>query len=285
MKASYTAAERNFNTFYVGDNPWELANGLLRNVANRLGVQVTDEWDPTAADTLREALESRDLEWGSELVRMLWASGLHKPFERSFREGRTNRILRTALRVIVGTEAWQQDRVNDLLMARLADNEHTAVVVATGAQQLGSNRDLRNTHVRDLTARLDRYPTASEYAEAFVVPSLQSRYITDHHVVDAAQCSDVIQALAEQEPRLGSCNLAVVEASAIAGLQTAVELRTALRTQYPRFDCTDREPPQLYMITDGLMGSTDNPFQTGAQIFVGMTMMAKTLTEAALADR
>lgn len=283
-----TPAERNFNSFYLGDNPYELADGLLRQMAETVGVRIADEQDPSAIERLRSTVEVRGAApWTSlELGRMIKSSGVYMPLDRSL-DNPINQTPDTAIRVVVGTEAEQQDRVADLLVTRPEDAAHSAVIVATSDKELSSKRGIANTNVKRFADKHDRLPTASEYASRFVVPRLQeAHYVVDQLAVDTEQEHEVVKALAEQEGRLRVCNVVTVETSAVAGIHLAVRLRTALRKHYPRFDHTNRKTPQLYMLTNGrpLHENGGRP-QDASRTLLGITVIAKALSEAALADR
>ncbi len=269
-------AERDFSTFELGDNVYELAGGLIPEIAERLNFELDNAPDPQEMYKLvgvlgknkvlgaNEEVDAIDLETAADL---LDRSGVQKPLDRSL----WTPDLKIgdlgpgpAFTVITGAVANWQDRTTKLVAEAIGEGTlGPEVRVVTGNRVMGKIKSEQvNLNVEKFYVEHGRYPTESEFATRYVLPVLNeagaqailTSYDTDSGEKLADSFSRSIK-LSEEDhevsyEKLFEPDIPVTFARvANAGIQLAVQFRQAIKANVsPKFD--SEEAPDVFIRTD-----------------------------------
>lgn len=252
-----SAYERNFNDFYLGDNVYELADGVIPEIAERLDVTLGSE--PNSADlqlivdkvgknrVLRLNQEVEAIDRGAK-AELLNRSGIQNRLQRSLwtpkipaTPGGLDAILATG-----GVANWQ-DRTTKTIKdfgAKLVP-----VYIGAGNRKMGTATELTNKNVATVQRVFKRHPTESEYVASIVAPNLKRAgynvLLTSFETEDGDQ---ILRRLFEINVHLTNERVAMARV-ANAGIIMAIQMRNAARIVNPEFD-TDPNNPQVFIITD-----------------------------------
>lgn len=256
-----SAYEKTFQTYQLGDNPAELAEGVVRDMAAGIGYAMPDEPTEqtyreligyvgpnkelqqnigTVQDRLGEDAVSRAADWVDR-------SGMLLPVDRSFAhpELRLPSDIETAV-VTGGVARWFLRSANQLQDATSRDGLRVGrALIAAG------NRTMKETEhawVAEYASKEGALPTEADFARTYVVPSLaHAGFETELIAVNSGKGSDVARAAAEYPGALDGSVL--VASNAGAAIQNAAQFRAAARAVElrPNFDITG---DQLYMTSD-----------------------------------
>jgi len=247
-------AERYFSDFRLGDNVYELASGLIPEIAGRFGIVVGDEPSSAVLQTvmdhvgrnkvLRENAEITAI-GRREMANMVDRSGVQKPLNRSLWTPELSaRDYADAFVIVSGMANWQ-DRVGKLA-TKMPDRP---VYSLAGQRVMDSATEKMNDEISRMHGIFGRYPTEAEYAASVVVPQIAMDYnvmATSHPTENG---DELARLLFEDNPDLLDQKVAVVRV-ANAGIVMAIQLRNAARTLRPNFDA--EHEPQMFVVTDTL---------------------------------
>ena len=255
-----TAFERDFSNYQFGDSVYELAGGLLPDMAEQLEIRLGEVPE---ADTLQAMLkrvgEKKQLrdnlgvvadyitpEQAAEFVER---SGVQKAVDRDLWAGNVSSVeagARDAL-ILGGVANWT-DR-----MAEVVATHPTAQKVWTigGTREMKTPTELVNPNNARLieTFKLRRSPTEAQYLGAVVVPSLIKR---GKNVFPSAYPTDngdeLLRQFFGENPQLLEEKLLLARV-ANSGIIMGLQVRAAARLHNPDFD-RDPANPQLFVATD-----------------------------------
>jgi hypothetical protein len=250
-----SAIERDFSNFHLGDNVYELAGGVIPEIAAKLGVELGDEPSSEALGELvgkigknkvlreNEDVEAIDRETAADFVDR---SGVQKALSRSLWTPEPFRLADMDAIVMTGGMANWQDR----MVTRLSTfYTKPPIFYVTGQRIMGSPTEVTNKNVIELQ-KDDQYPTESEYAAKVIVPKLIALGNKETTLLSyPTENGDELAArLFEDQPDLAGQNLLFARV-ANAGIQLAVQMRKAARQVNPDFDSFSNIP-QAFVLTD-----------------------------------
>lgn len=250
------AATRNFADFYLGDNVYELAGGLIPEIAERLDVKLSNE--PNSAD-LQEMMSkvgpNRVLRHNQEITAidrdtmadMIDRAGTQQALNRSLRtpEIEVNEDTIDAFLQVTCMGNWQ-DRGADALPVDLNDKP---VYSVGGVRVMDTATEVANPNVVRVKAAFGRYPTEAEYAGGVIIPKLVAvGFNVLPHSYPTKVGDELLNLLFEANPELLEKRIAVVR-NANAGVISAIQMRDVARKMNPDFDA-DPKRPQALVVTD-----------------------------------
>jgi hypothetical protein len=267
-------ARRDFSTFELGDNVYELASGLLPEIAECLDVQLGDE--PSSDDMFNlvgklgknkvlrnnEPVTAIDLETAADLLNR---SGVQKPLNRSLWTPDFQVDPDGGFIIVTGAVANWQDRTaklvaNGIKAGTLSKTTH----IITGSRVMGTKpgSEQSNPNVQAFLEEKGKYPTETQYAERYVIPKVKdaggdvilTSYDTDSGDKIAANFAKEANFSADSEEQ----RTMFIDGSQVtfarvanAGIQLAVQFRKAIREHVsPDFDGY-RHLPEVFVVTDG----------------------------------
>lgn len=264
MNETLNVLDRDFNSYELGDNVYELAGGVIVAMADRAGYKLSSE--PGVSNlgglvaelgpdkvlrnnnnpsglTLEEAadfVEQSGVQ--SQLARSLWTPNSPIPrYVDSF--------------IATGGVANWQDRAASLLVEFVQqDQKIGAVYLPMGNRIMSSKSEVANPNVMHFAAKHDNtLPTEAEYGERYVEPRLVDAGLEVKMVAyPTGSGSDIATEFAKTHSELWEAGTMVsVARVANSGLQLAVQMRLAGQKVLTRFD-EDKNNPQLYVLTDSL---------------------------------
>jgi hypothetical protein len=291
-----TVEQRDFSTFEFGDDVYRLADGLIPEIADRLGVAIGEE--PTSTDlqaimdkvgpnkVLRHNAEVEAIDRAAQ-VTLVERSNVQSALQRSLWTPDVAASSENVDRlVMLGAVANWQDRGADAIPPGMDD---TPIHYLTGTRVMDTGTEKSNLNIALIHATFGRYPTESEYGTSVVVPKFvkagRAALASPFNTKDG----DVIfDEFFTQNPDLLEQSLAIVRV-ANAGVIMALQMRNAAQKINPQFD-KDRDHPQAFVITDAfsLARSEDdekNPgsYQKAATALRQVVLTAKKLHEATIA--
>ncbi len=292
--------ERDFSNFHAGDNVYELAGGVVPELANRLGVDVGENADQEALGRLVGAVGKNKVLRDNEEVTAMSTEEMAEMAVRSGINLALNRSLWTpdfsvdgisAPYVVTGAVANWQDRTVRLLQERAASEtqQETDVFVVTGNRVMDSPTELSNPHVIQFTENYGKAPTETQYAAEYVMPKLDPwGYETFMEDFETANGDEIAKLFVARRPELFEAGSKLVFARvATAGVQLAMQYVKAARDQNPGYDGNVVEP-QVYVVTDERpIARNDSEkslpleFQAPQPALRQMALTAKLLAEAA----
>lgn len=277
-----SAEVRNFRNYQLGDNVHQLAEGLLPEMAETMGYELTDQpdvdnlrglighigpakWLQDNIALVRERLGTAE---DAQVVAAGWTerSGVMIPMTRSFVSPEIAVPDEVDSAVITGGVArWMLRRADRLERVTARGMRVGRVVIAAGSRQM---RPSEHARVADYAILNGAEPTEADFARTYMVPALaEAGHETELVAVDSSDGDDVMRAAAEATR--GGTVLAV--GNAPAAIQVAGQYRLAAREASAGFDTSG---DQLFMTADTLpvaRGSEgpathQNPFTALGQI-------------------
>lgn len=272
-------AERDFNNFELGDDVYKLADGLISEIAGRLGFMIGEKPDSGHMHDLvgmlgknkvlrdNEPATAIDLETAAELLER---SGVQKPLDRSLWTPNLQLVdlganAASGFTVVTGGVANWQDRTTELVAEAVGQGELPQDVrVVTGQRLMGKiASEAANPNVKAFHEKKLRLPTETEYATRFVLPVLDAAgaratltsYATESGEEIANNFSRNVRTSEDDDEaayeKLFERDKPVTFARvANAGIQLAIQFRQAIRTNTdPDFD--SEAMPDIFIRTDG----------------------------------
>ncbi|HSW78582.1 MAG TPA: hypothetical protein VLF88_01000 [Candidatus Babeliales bacterium] len=247
--------ERNFSNFHLGDNVYELADGVIPDIAERLDVALAQEPNSSDLQLLMDKVGTNKVLRNNREVMAMSRKTKVALVNRSQIQARLGRSLWTpdipvtdstvdAIVTQGGVANWQ-----DRTARAIGEYKGIPVYSVTGNRVMDTATEVVNDNVISLEKNFKRYPTEAEYAGSIVVPQLVS---SGHVVLDISYPTksgdEMFDRMFEDNPHLLDERLAMARV-ANAGIVMAIQLREAARKITPGFD-TDPNDPQVFIITD-----------------------------------
>lgn len=266
-----SVAERDFSTFELGDNVYELADGLIPEIAERLDFELGPEPDSNELfglvgklgknKVLRANKEVTAIDLNDAAV-LLDRSGVQLALDRSLWTPQIQ-AGSTGITVATGAVANWQDRTAHLIAASIeAEKTGKEVHVVTGNRVMGKLESERNNpNVKAFHENEGSYPTETQYATEFVLPVIRRAggdvTLTSYHTDKGERLAAnfVREANFSADPEVTKTMFqdgspVTFARVANAGIQLAVQFRDAVRSySSPDFD---RYPhlPEAFVLTD-----------------------------------
>lgn len=246
-----------FSNFRLAeDNVYELAGGLIPDIADKLQVDLGNEPNVDALGTLvgkigankvlRDNGEVSALD-REEMVEMLGRTGVQKSLERSlWTPDITPGTQGVTVAVMTGGVANWMDRSERALPVWMRGMVH----LPTGKRVMDTGTEVSNKRVRQFHEMTGRCPTEAEYAARVIMPRIARRkgstpILDPYATIDG---DEIARFFFEENPSLLTQKLLFVRV-ANAGVQLAVQMRKAARQFDAGFD-SDPENPQVFIATD-----------------------------------
>lgn len=256
MSSQETVQERDFNSFYLEDDPLQLAHGLMPEIATAFGIDLYAQPSEEGLGTLVGLIAKNKILRDNEPVTVLSGPQMAGMLERSGVQLALNRTLWTPNSniqdvpvdavVITGAVANWQDRTANLLMEQV--DPSVRIEYATSDSQMISPTDLVHPDVLRLKADLGRLPTESEYAASVIIPRLvKARFKVTPHNYESVTGDQLAEKLFSDNPHLADQTLVFARVPN-AGIQLAVQMRNAARAIRPSFDTLPSDP-QAFVLT------------------------------------
>lgn len=290
--------ERNFSNFYLNDNVYELADGVIPELAERLNVRLSGEPNSEELKQLVDAVGpnkvTRDNKELTEVDRetqldLVERSGIQNELDRSLW---TPEHDSSGAQIMVQTDAvanWM-DRgltiaTDYVLSKKFERRTMPEVVVSAGNRVMKSGTERSNENIQTFLSEHGRYPTGAEYSRDYLSGGLNDIGISSVTLaVESADGQDVAAKLFEKYPELLESKI-VFARVANAGIQLALQMRQAARRQNPSFDA-DPANPQVFIRTDSFplarnpeQEDTPQKYQKAATALRQLAVTAKMLTE------
>lgn len=251
------ATERDFNSFYLGDNVYELADGSIPEIAERLDLPLSNEPNSGDMQTLVDkAGKNRVLRMNQEIeaidretkADLLERSGIQKELRRSLwtPDVAAKPENLDAIVGIGGVANWQ-DRTAGAITDFGAKT--VPVYLGAGTRLMNTATELPNKNVSRISTNFKRQPTEAEYVASVVSPRLKRM----GHVVlatpfETEDGDEILRRIFEMNQHLANERVAMARV-ANAGIIMAIQMREAARQIDPDFD-NDPKNPQAFVITD-----------------------------------
>jgi hypothetical protein len=261
-------AERDFSSYYLGDDVYELAHSVIPDIAERLELELTDEPTTEVLGELvgkvgknkvlrsNEPVQAIDLPTAVSLVER---SGVQKPLSRSlWSPDELLPATGSKATVVTGAVANWQDRTATLLInagsVQINRDEGKRVYMPIGNRVMGtpeSPSEVAHPRVVQFKAEYGELPTEAKYAEHFLVPLLEAAgYSIDLLPYETGNGDEIAAGFVAERPELFMHGTKLTFARvANAGIQLAVQFRKAARELTPVFD-GDLLRPDMYVQTD-----------------------------------
>jgi|GEM_PF-2488949 len=252
-----STAERNFATFEFGDDPYQLADGLLTELADRVNVVLSKPNGPSdlvARFGKKETLRENNLEAITDVMSLEEAadyverSGIMEPLNRSLWTPDLVGGTDLPLFVTGAVANWQDRTANVITLLPGQSDVHTAV----GNRKMGSTDTERsNESFQKYVATFEEEPTEAIYFERFIKERLEDagRQVVFQGYKNA-KGDEIAQKYIQSEKGAVLLDGVMVARVANAGLQLALQLRKEARVVRPDFD--SKEHPDLFIVTDGV---------------------------------
>ena len=300
-----SVAERDFNSFELGDNVYELAGCLIPEMAEIAGVDIGD--DPNV-----EKLGQLVGKYGKEKV-LRDNEPIDIPIEtaadlvdRSGVQGALNRSLWTPNLipdatdiVVTGGMANWQDRTIKTVLEEAQYYPGMMIHFATGNRVMDTKSEVNNPNIIEFLKRHGEYPTETDYSNSFVGPQLSfngfsisgNHYYFDsgHYGYQTGNGDEIAKKFVTENQQLFKTGSGITFAKvANAGIQLACQFRKAVR-DYVRQDFdVDPNNPEAFVLTDSFPVARSeedlgNPaeFQSPFTALRQVALTAKLLHEAA----
>ncbi len=257
-----SATERNFHDFELGDNVYELAHGLIPEIAERLGIELGAE--PNSQElfdlvgkigknkVLRDNEEVTALRRG-DMVQLVLNSGVQNELDRNLWTpmSRAGGGFSPFSIVLTGAVANWQDRATQHVERKIERTkrwEDAPIYYAAGTRVMDAATEKTNPNVKKLFKMLQRYPTEAEYAGAIAIPRLGGIFSKAVPTTFPTEKGDELAAMFfDLNSHLLDEKLVFVRV-ANAGIQLAIQMRQAALKRKSDFD--SQEDPQVYIATD-----------------------------------
>lgn len=254
-------SERNFANFQLGDNPLELAGGLLPEVAERYEFTLGSEPNADALGQLvgylgKSAVLRENPSPKSVGIKQVadWVerSGIMQPLDRLLLNPDMP-AQRGSLLVMTGGVANWMDRSEELLKPSnrlLKDGNYTGVIIAAGTRIMNSVTEVNNPRVKAFAEETGHLPDEAEYAKRFILPSLRQLYTLNSLQSCDTKNGDELANLfvANNQDLLEQGRPLTFVRVASAGVQLALQMRRAIQKVSPGYDSPDA--PKIGILTD-----------------------------------
>lgn len=248
-----------FSNYELGDNVYELAGGVLPEMAEAAGFDLGPEPTEEALSGLVGRLgPQRELQRNIELVKEFlgpyaqdraadWVerSGVLIPLQRPFAAPGEMPREHDAIVFSGGVARWMLRRMT---MVETIDPETVGrVVLPIGNRPMGS---VEHQLVKTFEARERRLPTEAEFAERYLLGRLAAAGFREVDLVkfDTKNGDDILAGLFAMRPELLDGSI-LVPANAPSAIQTAGQLRVAARNARSDFDSNG---DQMAMVSDAI---------------------------------
>ncbi len=261
------ASSRNFADFYLPDNVYRLAGGLIPEIAERLDVKLGNEPNKDDLQAIMDKVgRNRVLRHNEEITAidrdtradMIERGGTQTAFNRSLwtPEIAANKGNVDVVFEVTCVGNWQDRAAEVVAPVRLDDGTELPHELSgkplyslAGMRVMDTVTELVNPNVIRMRKDLDRYPTEAEYARSVINPKLRAYGFDVRPYKFPTQVGDeILKRLFEVNPELLDQRIAVVR-NANAGVISAIQMRTQARKFNPAFD-TDPKRPQALVLTD-----------------------------------
>lgn len=248
-------SDRNFSNFVGGDDPIKLSDGVVGDLADKVGMPFRDGGSVEELRALIAAIGPnkvlRDNETLEGLIQIREAaelvsrSGLLEELKgRSLWSPDTVAPVGTPVIMSGGVANWM-DRTASVVTSTPTER----VIVPVGNRVMASSTELTNPNHQQMVERLGRNPTEAEYAQEIATRLREGHKIVDVFPYETGAGDEIARKFVEDNPELfnGNSPIAVARVAG-AGIQLAMQMRRAARTINPGFD--RKSNPQLFVYTD-----------------------------------
>lgn len=258
--------DRDFSNFELGDNVYELADGLIPEIAVHLGIRLGDE--PNSDDMFKlvgKLGKNKVLRDNEEVTainlataaNLLARSGVQEPLDRSLWTSDLQPVDSesgySGMTIITGAVANWQDRTAKLVADGIKNGtlpRRTQIVA--GNRVMDSKSDRTNPNIEEFYNAKGRYPTETEYAGTFVLPHITEAdgiiSLTSYDTKDG----DRIASNFVRDTKISYQDGAPIIFARVAnaGIQLATQFRGSIREYAdPEFD-SDPKNPEVFIRTD-----------------------------------
>lgn len=290
--------QRDFATFQLGDKPCMLADRLLPQVADLVGVELGDSPDPSKLGAMvRELGPNPELRTNPDreeisrqvAIEFVEKSAILQPADRSLWTPDHSHPKKPAIVVVGGGVANWMDRVD--IMLTNGGEPRRQIYAAVGNRVMDTVTEKPNYNILNFYFRHGRYPTETEYMHQVCEPRLRQY---GHVVTTVSSDTNVGSAVADelfiQHREIADEPIKTFRVAG-AGIQFTTTIRQAARKVNPCFDAV-KAAPQLYYKTDRIEVAIDEDqearpvsFQKAHPVLRTLFVSAKQLEEAAISDR
>jgi hypothetical protein len=251
------ASERDFSTVIPGDDVYELAGGVIPELADKLEVPIGETPSLEDLQAIATQLGKNKVMRNNDQVQQVSRLAMANLVDTSGIQNALNRALWTpdistpvfeVRRIIMlgGVANWQ-DRTVDIILGTEVPFEIHAL---GGNRVMDTETEKENPNIKLMFEELGRYPTEAEYIKDIVTAEIEiNSYST---VLPGAYDSDaatpILTEFFNNNPQVLDEKLAVARV-ANTGLLMAIQVRNAARKINPNFD-NDPADPQLFVLTD-----------------------------------
>lgn len=252
---------RNFNNFHLGDDVYELAGGMIVDLAEKAGLNPYGSGPQSEVmgelvgvlgknKVLRDA-EPIDFLTIPQAARYVDQSGVLLPLNRSLHTP-DKQVPEGTSRIMTANVANWQDKTADYLV-ELAKTLTSDVTVygAAGNRVMKQPTELANKNVKEFQQAYGHLPIESQYLETFVLPRLnEAGYYVSFEAYDTGVGDEIAAEFVEKHPELFEPGVAVSFASvATNGFQTLLQFRNAAISNNEDYD--PKDAPQTYAESNG----------------------------------
>jgi hypothetical protein len=263
-----------FSNFELGDNVYELADGLIPEIAEVFQVELGAEPNQDSlgelvgavgkSAVLRENVGQVQEVLGTDndaitiMADWIDRAGTQQALNRSLwtPDVRTPNSLNAI--VLTGGMANWMDRTAHLLERRARDPrgqfDLPVVLAPVSARVMDSQTEQDSPNVQLFHEEEGRYPTEAEYMDEFVAPRLfLESYYVEIMPYDTTKGSEIAARFVADNREYVYFERSQIAFARVAnaGVQLAVEYRRAIQNQYAAFDRNPVEP-QTFILTDEL---------------------------------
>ncbi len=253
---------RNFNNFHLGDDVYELAGGLVHDLAEKAGLE---PYVGPHSEVLGELVgilgknkvlrenEPVDFLTNRQMAGHVDRSGVLLPMDRSLHTPYIQVAEGTPRLVTGGVPNWQI-RTADLLVSKAAElTSPTAVYMAVGNRPMDKPNETGHPKVKQFVEDYGHFPKESQFAEEFVFPRLtEAGYAVFFEPYEASDGEEIARLFVADYPAAFKKGKAMSFARvAGSGVHLATQFRDAAREVNPDYD-SDKNAPQVFMETDGI---------------------------------
>lgn len=257
-------AARNFANFYLGDNVFELADGVVPEMARQVGFDLGDEPGAAELGALIGVLGKDKVMRNNVPVNvhpgvmggLVAAAGTQLPMDRSLWTIEVPVNGGEAAVVAEGAVAGWQLRTLELLRERAKYGlVPRKLYLPTGNALMQGPTDVTNKAVKQFQASHEgQFPRQHEFAEEFIVPAAEEAgFDVELLPYETGNGDEIADAFVKDRPELFVPGVQLVFARvANAGVMLACEMRAAARRtpEAANYD-GDKNSPQVKIITDG----------------------------------
>lgn len=262
-----------FSNFELGDNVYELADGLIPEIAEvfevSLGLAPNQESLSKLVSAigkstvLRENVGQVQAVLGTDdnamtiMANWIDRAGTQRALDRSLWTPDVPTPSDPKAIVITGGVANWMDRTASLLEDRArSERDQLAdmpiVLAPVGTRVMNTGTEQENPNVQTFLNEEGRCPTEAEYMEEFVAPRLLlAGYYNEVMPYDSTRGDEIAERFVADERGYIYFDRSHIAFARVAnaGIQQAVQFRRAIQNQYPAFD-RDPAHPQAFVLTD-----------------------------------